>query len=443
MSTRSRGIFHSDIQKRPFWWEAYEPKGYEVKDVPKEIPVAILGAGYTGLAAALELRKAGIESCVLESNEPGYGASTRSGGIVAGCGGIKTPLVNAQYSTERFSAILAATTDGFNLVERLITDENIKCEWHRTGLYKAANTKTHYQILAKKFDVLQQHDNVTTTLVPVEQQREQIGSDYYRGGMLTEEAAHLHPALYYKGLLNACEKRGIKICAHAEVIDLKENNNHWLVRTKRGDLQADKIIVATNGYTGDVTSGLKRRMLPLKPYIIATEVLPDDMADNLSPNNRSIVESSRIAAFYRLSGDKGDQRMIFGSRVKWRDIEPDEMAPYLYDIMLKRYPQLNGTRITHAWSGNVALTLDEQHHAGKLNGLYYALGCNGSGVANMTYLGTQIARKVTTTENYSCPFDTDDFPDNKYYNGNQRWFIPLIGGFFQFRDWIDRKLDQV
>ena len=133
--------------------------------------------------------------------------------------------------------------------------------------------------------------------------------------------------------------------------------------------------------------------------------------------------------------------MVFGSRVKWRDIEPDEMAPFLYHVMLERYPQLKGTKITHAWSGNVALTLDEQHHAGKFNNLYYALGCNGSGVANMTYLGTQVARKVIGTENYSCPFDTGDFPDNKFYNGNQRWFIPLIGGYLQFRDWLERRLD--
>ncbi len=441
MPSRSRDIFHADFQVRPYWWEAYEPAGYTLTDVPKEIPVAILGGGYAGLAAALALHKAGIESCILESNEPGYGASTRSGGIVAGYGGIKTPLVNAQYSSERFSAILAATIDGFNLIEHLITDENINCEWRRTGLFKAANTKSLYRTLTNKTGFLQQIGGMRATLVPSDKQGEQIGSDYYHGGMLTGQAAHLHPALYYKGMLNACKKRNIAICAHAEVTQLKEDSQSWIVKTKRGDIVADKVVVATNGYTGGVTPVFKRRLVPLAPYIIATEPLSDDMAQNLSPKNRSVVESSRIAAFYRLTGKKGNQRMIFGSRVKWRDIEPDQMAPYLYDIMLERYPQLKGTKITHAWSGNVALTLDEQLHAGKLDNLYYALGCNGSGVANMTYLGMQVARKIAGVENYSCPFDTGDFPDNRFYNGNQRWFVPLIGGYFQFRDWLDRKLD--
>jgi len=102
---------------------------------------------------------------------------------------------------------------------------------------------------------------------------------------------------------------------------------------------------------------------------------------------------------------------------------------------------LADTKITHAWSGNVALTIDEQMHVGKLQDHYYALGCNGSGVANMTYLGTQVARKLAQADAYHCVYDKDKFPISKLYNGKQRWFIPIIGNYLQFRDWFDKVLD--
>ena len=441
MKLSKRDIFHNDFQVKPFWWEAYTPVAGELEDVPKEIPVAILGGGYTGLATALELHKQGISSCVLEAGAPGYGASTLSGGLVVGCGGIKTPLINKAHSRERYAEFVAATHGALVLLEKLIEEESINCEWTRSGFFKVACTRPHYLQLQKKATELNRHDYVDTRMIPQEQQTNEIGSDYYRGGMLTEQAGHLHPALYFKGLLHSCRTRGIAVCANAEVTTLSTVGGDWLVATTRGDIKASQVVVATNGYTGRATPQFKRRLVPVKAYIIATEPLSDDLAHGLSPHNRCFAESTRIAPFFRLSGGQGAQRMVFGSRVKWKDMEADEMAPYLYDIMLQRYPQLEGTKITHAWAGNVALTLDEQHHAGVLNGMHYALGCNGSGVANMTYLGTQVARKIADVEGYNCAYDKGDFPEHKWYDGDQRWFMPLIGGYFKFRDWFDRKLD--
>jgi glycine/D-amino acid oxidase-like deaminating enzyme len=199
--------------------------------------------------------------------------------------------------------------------------------------------------------------------------------------------------------------------------------------------------VATNGYTGSVTPALRRRLLPISGYVIATEVLDDALAREISPRNHGFVESTRISPYFRLSGEPGGQRMIFGSRVRWVDISATEMAPLLYRQMLARFPQLAGVRITHAWNGNVALTLDESYHNGQLSGLHYALGCNGSGVANMTWLGAQAARQIAGSDDYSSPFD-GEFPDSRFYDGSRRWFVPLIGNYLQMRDWLDRKLDR-
>ena len=124
--------------------------------------------------------------------------------------------------------------------------------------------------------------------------------------------------------------------------------------------------------------------MPLQPYIIATEKQPEDLAQGLSPRNRSLADSRRIITFFRLSSDL--RRMIFGSRVKWRDMSATEMAPLLHGVMLERYPQFAGCKITHAWTGNIAPTHDEQLHIGQHERLHYALVCNGSGVAMMTCL---------------------------------------------------------
>ena len=436
-----RDLFHPSFQVKPFWWEAYQPGDFELIDVPQETTVAIIGAGYTGLAAALELNKLGLDCCVLESKESGSGASTLSGGLITASNGIKTPLLKSDYSAETFGEMIKAANDGINLVERLIREEQIDCQWQKTGLLKLANTQKHFLAMQKKAELLNQHPDTTTSLLTAQQLEGEIGSTIYRGGILTELAAHLHPALYFQGLLQACKKRQIPICEHAEVTELQKEKGGWVVTAQRGQTKAQHVVIATNGYTGAVTPQFERRIIPLKPYIIATEILKDDLAQSVSPKNRSFVESRRISPFFRLSGPPGQQRMIFGSRVKWQDIEPDEMAPLLYKLMIDRYPQLQGTKITHAWTGNVALTLDEQMHMGKLDGLYYALGCNGSGVANMTYLGTQVARKIANTEDYVCIYDDGNFPESQFYNGRQRWFIPVIGKYLQARDWLDKKLD--
>jgi len=319
-------IFHRDFQVKPFWWEAYQPGDFPSVDVPKDIQVVIIGAGYTGLSCALELNKLGVESCILESNEPGYGASTRSGGLITASGGIKTPLLSRDYCAEDFAAMINAAQEGIDLVERLIEEEQIKCEWAKTGFLKLANTKNQFHSMEKKAAQIDQHEGINSRLILADQLQDQIGSSYYRGGMLTSQAAHLHPALYYQGLLQACAERRIQICKQSEVARIQKTDNSWLVESKRGKTNAENIVIATNGYTSDVTPQFKRRIIPLKPYIIATEVLSDDLADSLSPRNLSFAESRRIAPFFRLSGPVGKQRMIFGSRVKWKDIKPDQMS---------------------------------------------------------------------------------------------------------------------
>lgn len=428
-------IFAKDFQARPFWWEAYTPAPVELADLPRSVRVAIVGGGYAGLATAIELNRLGIESLVLDAEDPGFGASTRNGGMVSGgvTIGKRYTGANTPEEVERFYTDAA---ESFSLIERIIEDNKIDCEWTKSGRFGGAWSPKHYRNFVAKLGPLNEFADSGAYLLPRERQRDEIASDYYYGGLVVSRAAHLHPAKYYKGLLDLARAKGIAICGKAPVTDIAQAGAGWRVTTARGAVEAGDVVIATNGYTGAVTPKLQRRLLPVGSYIIATEEMPEDLAHSLMPHNKSIYDTRRVLTYYRMSGDR--RRLIFGGRAKFSLSDPVATAPILHRHMTDRFPQLVGVKITHAWTGNVAFTFDEVPHMGRMDGLYYALGCNGSGVAMMTYLGTEVARKIAGTANARCAFDRDQFPDHPLYGGDPKWLLPVIGPYFRSRDWLDR-----
>src|SRR5438477_3122442 len=432
-------IFHPEFQPRPYWWEAYAPTSGELADVPKEARVAIVGGGYAGLAAALELAKHGVAAVVLERGPLGIGASTRNGGSVSGGVNIGKSFSGraADVAPERAQALLADAADAFALIERLIADEAIECCWQKRGRFVGAWTPDHFAAQEKRLKNLNDDAGSGAAMLPRERQREEIASDYYYGGMVVERSASLHPALYYKGLLDACRRHDIAICAEASVEGITANGAGWRVATSRGTVIAGDVVIATNGYTGAVTPALRRRIVPIASHIIATEELPADLAGSLIPKRRSIYDTKRVLCYNRLSPD--GRRMVFGGRARFTPADPVLCAKVLHGYMSERFAQLRGARVTHSWTGNTAFTLDALPHMGEEGGLHYALGCNGSGVAMMTYLGTQTARKIARVANARCAFDGPEFPDHPLYTGNP-WFLPLVGGWYRMRDRLDRLM---
>jgi glycine/D-amino acid oxidase-like deaminating enzyme len=432
-------IFHRNFKTQPYWWEAYRPSTDDPQDVPQHARVAIVGAGYGGLSTALELAKHGINCVALEAAELGFGASTRNGGGVSGGVNIGKSFSGKTLDpqSDRAHAVLAEGADAFSLIERLIAEENIQCHWKKTGRFVGAWTPAHYAAQAKKIRLLNEAAQSEAYMVPRERQREEIASDYYYGGMVVERSANLHPALYYKGLLDACRRRGVPVCARAGVKQITECHGGWAVQTARGTVQADELVIATNGYTGDITPALKRRVVPLASHIIATEELSPDLAASLIPKRRTLADTRRVLTYYRMSPD--DRRMIFGGRARFTPATPELTGRILYRFMTDRFPQLRGVKITHGWTGNVAFTLDALPHMGQWDRMHFVLGCNGSGVAMMTYLGWQTARKIAGVSNRPSVFDAARFPGHPLYSGNP-WFLPAIGGWYRFRDELDRKL---
>jgi glycine/D-amino acid oxidase-like deaminating enzyme len=435
----TRQIFHPDFKPTPYWWEAYTPIAGELVPVPKSARVAIVGGGYAGLSAALELAKRGVDAVVFERGALGVGASTRNGGAVSGGVNIGKSFSGriAEPSPERTKALLADGADAFSFIERLIAEEGIACHWQVRGRFVGAWTPGHFEYQQKRLAALNAEARSGAYMVPRGRQREEIASDYYYGGMVVERSASLHPALYYKGLLDSCRRRGIAICAEASVDGITRNGAGWRVATSRGTVEAGEVVISTNGYTGDLTPNLKRRVVPIASHIIATEELPADLAQSLIPKGRTLGDTKRVLTYYRMSPD--GRRMVFGGRARFTEVDARLSASVLHGYMTDRFPQLRGVRITHGWTGNTAFTLDALPHMGEDSGMHYALGCNGSGVAMMTYLGHQVARKIARVSNAACAFDSEDFPIHALYTGNP-WFLPMIGGYYRLRDRLDRML---
>jgi glycine/D-amino acid oxidase-like deaminating enzyme len=433
------GIFHPDFAPEPYWWQAYRPTAGDLVAVPRSARVAIIGGGYAGLAAALELARHSVEAVVLERGALGIGASTRNGGHVSGGVNIGKSFSGrtAKVDGEREGQLLADGADAFALIEQLIGEERIDCFWQKRGRFVGAWTPAHYAHQEERLRALNEAARSGAYMVARDAQRAEIASDYYYGGMVVERSASLHPALYYKGLLDACRRRGVALCADAAVEQITANGAGQRVATSRGTVEAGDVVIATNGYTGTLTPALRRRIVPIASHIIATEPLPADLAASLIPTGRTLSDTKRVLCYYRMSPD--GTRMVFGGRARFTPANPELCARVLHSYMTARFPQLRGIRVTHSWTGNTAFTLDALPHMGTDGGLHYALGCNGSGIAMMTYLGTQTARKIARVANRACAFDRPDFPDHPLYTGNP-WFLPLIGGWYRLRDRLDRLL---
>src|SRR5262249_54474417 len=310
-------IFHRDFSPAPYWWEAYAPTVGGLVDVPRGARVAIVGGGYAGLSSALELAKHGIDAVVLEANELGFGASTRNGGAVSGGVNVGKSFTGKtiEGASDRVEPILSDAGGAFTLIDRLVAGGKISGFWEKSGRFVGAWARKHFDAQSRRLAMLNAATHSSAYMVPRERQREEIASDYYFGGMVVERSGKLHPALYYKGLLNACRRRNVVVCAKAAVTHIGREGSAWRVETVRGSLAVGDVVVATNGYTGSPTPALRRRVVPIASHIIATEELPPDLASSLIPKARTLSDTKRVLCYYRMSPD--GRRMVFGGRARF------------------------------------------------------------------------------------------------------------------------------
>jgi gamma-glutamylputrescine oxidase len=426
----------SNFKADPYWWEAARPFTDE-SALPGEVDVAIIGSGYCGLNAAIELARNGKTVAVLDRDEIGAGGSTRSGGMVSS--GQKLVVTGAVkgLSAERVSRLLAESLRSYEFLKQRILGDQLDADLQINGRFFGAYTPAHFERFKQQGELLRTKTGVRVHIVEREAQRSVIGSDYYYGGMLVDDYGGLHVSKYHRALSDLAYESGATMHSHAGVHGMRRAGTVHELTTARGVVRARHVIVATNGYSdkgpGDF---VHRRVVPVNSYQIATAPLPAEVMRRLIPNGRMISDSQRNLYFLRPSPD--GTRILFGSRVVIFDTDEITAAHKLHRAMTEVFPELHDVEVTHSWKGQVGMTFDKRAHLGERDGVHYAVGCNGNGVALMSYLGYRIARKVLSSEESMSAFDGGDFPAASYYTGTP-WFVPAATALYEMGDAWDSR----
>lgn len=427
------------MKRQNYWHTTVQMPSDEntITPFPEKVDVAVIGAGYTGLSAAYTLAKQGVNVAVLEAESIGWGASSRNGGMALT--GLKLPMqtVIKRYGRGLARQLFQCSLDSVSLVEQIVQEEKIDCGFARSGHLLAANKPGHYEALKGEVEFMAREFNHEVRLVPPKDMGSEIGSAAYHGGLVDEVSGGLNPAQYVAGLARAAEKAGAGLHARARVNRIERREKRFHIQTERGALSAESVLAATAGYTGSVTKRLQRKIIPIGSFIIATERLPERLARELSPKNRMIFDFKHYLNYFRLWED----RLIFGGRAAFFPETENTIrrsAEILRREMVGVYPQLKDVKVEYAWGGTLDFAFDMMTHVGREDGVYYALGYAGHGVAMGTYLGKTVAEAMLNGKIEEHPFAQFKFPGAPLglYNGFP-WFLPFAGAWHKFLDWVE------
>ena len=400
--------------------------------LPAEVDVAIVGSGYTGLTAARILAKAGSSVAVMDQYEIGWGASSRNGGMATP--GLKQDIfkIHKKYGMDYAREFWRSSVDAIDLLEQIIIEENIDCDWSRKGHIALACKQSHYDELPEYAAWIKKEMGHEKTIVPREEIRSEIGTDTYFGGLSDESSGGLQPAKYVNGLARAVADLGVKLCKDTHVEKINRNGSGHELITSKGDMKAQEVIIATNGYTDMLVPELKPKVFPVGSYVVVTEPLPQDLQDILSPKRRMFYDSKWFINYFRLTPDG---RMLWGGRNDLStDLDLNESAENLSQQVYKVFPELNDYEFTHTWTGKLGITFDLMPHIGNINGIHYAFGYSGHGLSIATYLGTELGLLISGEKDRS-PYKEISHQTMFFYR-EKPWFLPFAARYYRFLDWI-------
>ncbi|MEM6375652.1 MAG: FAD-dependent oxidoreductase [Pseudomonadota bacterium] len=370
----------------PYWWEEARP--VPTDDVlPERCDVAIIGAGYTGLSAAIAARDCGASVVVLEAGTPGQGASSRNGGMFGAHPRLSRERLVRYFGAATADAILAEAAPALDWARNFIEREEIDCDFEQTGRIQLAYTKAQAGAQLKLVETLKGVAGVEAHAVARKDLTQEIETPLYHGAIVFPDHGALHPAKYHQGMMRAARRRDITIVSHAPVAQIKKEGASFALQGPRGTIRAGRVVLATNGYTAWPFLWHLRRIFPVPSFMIATEALPANLLGHLAPGRRMMVETRARHSYFRLSPD--GKRVLFGGRAALRDVPLLQAAAQLRRTMVEIWPELAATRISHAWSGYTGFSFRQMPHVGQLDGISYAMGYSGSGTVMAPYLGAK------------------------------------------------------
>ena len=424
-------VFTDDFVTTPYWWVRVPRPAIALPPVPARADVLVIGSGYTGLHAALQTARAGRHTVVLDAEDAGWGCSTRNGGQISTSVKPGHAELVRRYGPETAGRILRDGRNSLAWVGDFVRSEGIDCDFRVAGRFHAAHNAAQYESLVRPMTNQVKGFEVPYEIVPRAEQRRELGTDAYHGGVVLTAHASVDPARYHAGLLACVQKAGAEILPHTQATAIVRESDGFVVSTPRGACRAREVVVATNGYTGKLTPWLQRRVIPIGSYIIATEEIPAETMARVMPKDRIVSDTRKVVYYYRASPD--GKRILFGGRVSHSETDPRVSGPKLHAEMVRLFPELAGVRISHSWCGFVAYTFDELAHIGTHEGVHYAMGYCGSGVGMASYLGMRLGQKVLGLKSGETGLDTVRFPTLPFYTGNP-WFLAPSVMYYRWRD---------
>jgi glycine/D-amino acid oxidase-like deaminating enzyme len=339
------------------------------------------------------------------------------------------PIALVSRFGERGKELYRASLEAFALVEETIERYSIKCDYERSGHLHLAYRPDHLSQLEHEASFINREFGLTAHVVAREDLGAEIGSAAYHGGLLIDRSGGLHPAKYLLGLQLAALDAGAQLFSNTTATGIEATRFGFEVRTTSGQVRCRQVLIATNGYTDRLLPQLRRRIIPVGSYMIATGELPAGLAAALIPKRRMLFDSKNFLYYWRLSPD--GSRMLFGGRASFAPTTIARARDWLYAAMTRVHPQLQGIEVERAWGGQLAFTFDRMPHIGRIGGITFALGYCGTGVAMSTYFGQLAADWMTGGDLPSCW--KGPFPGLPLYR-EWPWFLPAVGLYYQLKD---------
>lgn len=421
------------------YWHDTAPAfaGGQAGPVEGRYDVAVIGAGFTGLNAARKLARQGVKVAVLDAAHVGAGGSGRNGGHLNNGVAHGYADAKAHLGAERARALYRAYDRSIAMIEEVIAEEGIACDFRRAGKLKLASKPSHVAGLRANQELVAREVDPDTAWLERSELSGEIGSQAFHGAALFRKSAMMHMGRYLTGLADAALRHGAVIWENAPVTARRKSGGGWELQTPRGRLQADTVIAATGAYSAQVPQAplgyFRKRIIAMASFIIATRPLTGAEVAATMPGNRTCVTSLNIGNYFRLSPDN---RLIFGGRARFSAVSDQrsdaKSGELLRAAMAWIFPQLSGVDIDYCWGGLVGLTADRFPRAGVADGMVYGMGYSGHGAQLSTLLG-QVLADLAMGRTDTNPLQGMDWPAVPALNGKP-WFLPLAGMWFRLKD---------
>lgn len=382
--------------------------------------VAIVGGGFTGLSTALHLAEKGADVCLLEASEPGWGASGRSGGMVIP--GLKydpNELIR-KLGSDRAEPLIEAVGNAADLVFGLINKHKIECHAVRKGWIQPAHSASQLEMLARRAAQWAIR-GARVEVLERDAVAQRLGTDAYVGGWIDYRAGGIQPLSYCRGLVRTALTAGAAVHGDSPVVSMARQGNRWRLTTTSGaQVDAERVVLATNGYTDGLWPRLQQSVIAANSFMVATKPLPNDVIGKILAKGEVASDARRLLLYFRRDAHN---RFLIGGRGSFATPQEPKDFSHLERALDLLFPQLAGVEFEFRWSGRIAITRDFLPHVHEpAPGLSIFVGCNGRGIALTTLMGERLARKLLGVPASEFPFPVSDIKPIPFH-GLQRIYI--------------------